>query len=81
MDHAELMARVVVSPGVCGGMPCVRGTRIPIAIILDSLAEGCTAEQLMTHFPSLTADDIRGALAYAGSLTRGAPHDPTGDPP
>ena len=55
---------------VCGGKPCIRGTRIYIAIILDGLAEGLTPEQIIDHSPHLTLEDIRAALAYAAELSR-----------
>jgi uncharacterized protein (DUF433 family) len=64
------LSRVSVDPVVCGGMPFIRGTRIPIAVILDGLAEGLTQEQLFDHFPQLSADDVQAALAYAAELSR-----------
>jgi uncharacterized protein (DUF433 family) len=70
MTQQELMSRVVTDPDVCGGQPCIRGTRIYIAIILDSLAEGLTPEQIIEEYPQLTLDDIQGALAYAAELSR-----------
>jgi uncharacterized protein (DUF433 family) len=70
MAQEELMSRVVADPDICGGQPCIRGTRIYIAIILDSLAEGLTPEQIIEEYPQLTVDDIRGALAYAAEPTR-----------
>lgn len=66
----SLLERVSVDPGVCGGRPCIRETRIPIAVILDGLAEGLTPEELVDHFPQLMPADIRAALAYAGELAR-----------
>jgi uncharacterized protein (DUF433 family) len=48
-DHEELLGRAAVAPNVCGGKPCIRGTRIPIAIILDGLAEGLTPEEIIDH--------------------------------
>ena len=65
MTYEELLGRVSVDPEVCTGKPCIRGTRIYIAIILDALAEGLTPEQIIDHCPSLAPDDIRAALAYA----------------
>jgi len=65
MTRKELLRRVVADPSVCRGKPCIRGTRVPIAIILDSLAEGLTPEQVIDHYPQLTLDDIRAAVAYA----------------
>ena len=70
MTQPELLDRVVVDPSVCGGQPCIRGTRIYVSILLDSLAEGFSPEQIIDHYPSLTTDDIRAAVAYAAELTR-----------
>jgi len=72
MTNEDLLGRIVVDPGVCGGKPCIRGTRIYIAIILDGLAEGLTPEQIIDHYPQLTSHDIRAALAYAAELSREA---------
>lgn len=70
MADENLLKRVVVDPKVCAGKPCIRGTRIYIAIILDALAEGATPEQIIDDYPSLTVEDIRAALAYAAELSR-----------
>ena len=70
MTHEELLDRVTVDPKVCGGKPCIRGTRIYIAIILDALAEGLSPQEIIDHYPSLTLEDIRAAVAYAGELAR-----------
>ena len=70
MTHAELLDRVSVDPVVCGGQPCIKGTRIYVSILLDSLAEGLSPERIIDHYPSLTTDDIRAAVAYAAELTR-----------
>ncbi|OFV91364.1 MAG: hypothetical protein A3H28_11970 [Acidobacteria bacterium RIFCSPLOWO2_02_FULL_61_28] len=64
MTHEELRDRVTVIPEVCGGQPCIRGTRIPIAVVLDALAEGLSPEEIVDHYPSLTVEDIRAAVAY-----------------
>jgi len=68
--HEDLLARVVVDPKICGGKPCIKGTRIYISIILDALAEGLTPEEIIDHYPSLRVEDIRGAVAYASELAR-----------
>lgn len=70
MYQPELLERIQVDPKIFGGKPCIRGTHIDIAIILDGLAEGLTAEQLIDHYPQLTIDDIRAALTYAAELSR-----------
>jgi len=68
MDKSAHKSRITVDPGVCGGRPCIRDTRIEIAIILDGLAEGLTIEDIIDHYPQLTREDIRAALAYAAEL-------------
>ncbi len=64
MPNDKLLERISVDPAVCAGKPCIKGTRIYIAIILDSLAEGLTPEQIIDHYPQLTIDDIRAAVDY-----------------
>jgi uncharacterized protein (DUF433 family) len=70
MSYEELLDRITVDPRVCAGKPCIRGTRIYIAIILDSLAEGLTPDEIVNEYPQLTLDDIHAALAYAAELSR-----------
>ena len=68
MKEQQLMARITSRPNVCGGRPCIRDTRIEIAVILDGLAEGMTEVEIMDHYPQLTRDDIHASLAYAADL-------------
>jgi uncharacterized protein (DUF433 family) len=70
MDKQELLKRVSVDPNVAGGKPCIRGTRIYVATILDGMAEGLTPEQVIDHYPQLKLDDIRAALVYGGELAQ-----------
>jgi uncharacterized protein (DUF433 family) len=70
MTHEELLRRITVDPKICGGFPCIRGTRVQVAIVLDALAEGLTDEQILQHYPFLSVVDIRAAVAYAADLTR-----------
>jgi uncharacterized protein (DUF433 family) len=62
--------RIVIDPNVCFGKPCIKGTRIWVSLILDFLASGETAEQILEAYPQLTADDIRAALAYGAEVAR-----------
>jgi uncharacterized protein (DUF433 family) len=71
--YNKLLKRVVAKPGVSGGEPCIRGTRIHIAVILDSLAEGPSPREITEHFPSLTEEDVRAAVAFAAELSRSRP--------
>lgn len=64
---AALLDRVTLDPSICGGRPCLRGTRVRVQDILDMLAGGATPEQILADFPYLEADDIRASLAYAAA--------------
>ena len=68
--YKKLLKHVVSDPKVCGGKPCIRGTRIHIAVILDSLAEGLSTAEIVDHYPPLTEQDVRAAIAYAAELSR-----------
>ncbi len=60
--------RIVSDPNICGGEPCVKGTRVPVHIILSHLAAGESYEVILTNFPRLTVEDIRACLEYASFL-------------
>ena len=62
--------RIVIDPNVCFGKPCIKGTRIWVSLILDFLASGETAEQILEAYPQLIADDIRAAIAYGAEVAR-----------
>ena len=68
MEEQKLTERITSKPNVCGGRPCVRDTRIEIAVILDGLAEGMTEAEILDHYPQLNKDDIHAALAHAADL-------------
>lgn len=70
MTLEEAMKRIDTDPRICGGRPCIRGTRIEVPVVLDALAEGLSVEEILDHFPSLDALDIRAAAAYASEMTR-----------
>jgi uncharacterized protein (DUF433 family) len=61
---------ITVDPQVCHGRACVRGTRIPVSVVLDNLAAGETAEAIQRSYPSLPPEAIRAALTYAAEVTR-----------
>jgi uncharacterized protein (DUF433 family) len=69
MKKKSLRSRITLNPEVCGGRPCIRNTRIEIAVILDGLAEGLTEGDLIDHYPQLTKEDIQAALAYGAKLS------------
>lgn len=69
MTH-PLLNRISTDPKICGGTPCIKGTRIPVSVVLDSLADDVTPTELLEHYPSLTLDDVRATIAYAAELAR-----------
>ena len=60
-----LHARIEVNPEILRGKPVVRGTRIPVELILRKLGEGATENELLDAYPRLTAADLRACLVYA----------------
>ena len=59
--------RIVRDNGICGGEPVFRGTRVTLRTVLASLAAGDSAEEILADFPSLKAEDIQAAIAFAAS--------------
>lgn len=60
--------RIVSDPNVCGGEPCIKGTRIPVHIILSHLAAGEDYDTILKNFPRLEREDILACLEYASYL-------------
>lgn len=61
---------ISVNPAIVHGKACIRGTRIPVAIVLANLAQGLTPEEIIRSYPSLTPEAIQAALAYAADLAQ-----------
>jgi uncharacterized protein (DUF433 family) len=57
--------RITIDPKIMFGKPVIKGTRIPVELILRKLGAGMTEEQILEHHPHLTVEDIRAAAAYA----------------
>jgi len=57
--------RIELNPKVCNGKPVIKGTRIPVSVILEQIAEGESWSGLLKGYPELEEDDIRAALRYA----------------
>jgi len=68
MYHASMKDRIAVNPEVCGGKPCIAGTRIMVRNILGMLAGGYTVERILQAYPELTREDVASALEYAGRV-------------
>jgi uncharacterized protein (DUF433 family) len=59
--------RITVDPEQMGGVPCVRGLRIPVATVLRILAGGLTEQKILSEYPDLETEDIRECLRYAAA--------------
>ena len=57
--------RLELDPKVCNGKPVIKGTRIPVAVILEQVSEGDPWEKVLANYPELTREDIQAALLYA----------------
>ena len=62
--------RVAIDPDIHHGDPCIKGTRIPVAIVVGSLADGMTFDDILQAYPQLTREDLFAALAYAAEVMR-----------
>jgi uncharacterized protein (DUF433 family) len=67
-EKDALLDRLNADPKILGGQVCIKGTRIPVTLILDALAAGETIEDLLRGYPTLTRDDIQAALAYGAKV-------------
>ena len=66
----ERYERITADPETCHGKARIRGTRIPVAVVLDNLAAELSTEEILAEYPSLQAEDIRAAMAYAADIAR-----------
>lgn len=62
--------QITVDQDRMGGLPCIRGLRIPVATVVGMVAEGLTVEQILADYPSLEAGDINEAPQYAAAAVR-----------
>jgi uncharacterized protein (DUF433 family) len=67
--------RIIIDPRICHGKPVIRGTRMPVSLVVGSLAGGMSFEDVEREY-SLTRDDIRAALKFAGELVEQEQHHP-----
>jgi uncharacterized protein (DUF433 family) len=65
----DLLSRITFDPAICSGRPCIKGTRMRVADIVEALAHGATREELLADFDYLTDEDISAALLYAARAT------------
>lgn len=63
----DYKSHIVRDPAICGGVPVIKGTRVPLRTILACLAHGDTIEEILEDYPSLAPDDVRAAIAFAAA--------------
>lgn len=63
-------ARITVNPQQMGGVPCIRGLRIPVATVIEMVADGMTPQEILGAFPDLEAADLDEALRFAADAVR-----------
>jgi len=68
MNRIAWQDRVVIEEHIHHGDPCIKGTRIPVRVIIGSLADGMSGDEIRREYPQLMDEDIRAALAYAAEL-------------
>lgn len=62
--------RITVNSGQMGGVPCIRGLRVPVATVVSMVADGMSENEILGAYPDLQAEDIREALRYAAEAVR-----------
>ena len=70
MERQELLSRISIDPSVCFGKPCIKGHRIWVSLILDYLASGWTAADVLREFPGVEEADVRACIAYGAEMSR-----------
>lgn len=65
IDNRRVIERIEIDPEIMLGKPVIRGTRIPVELLLRKLAEGATTDDILDAYPRLVADDVKAALRYA----------------
>ncbi len=67
--NTELLQRITIEPGKCGGRLCIRGKRIRVVDVLQLLSAGATFEEILSDYPFLEREDILAAIEYAAVQT------------
>lgn len=66
----SLLERISINPEVCGGKPCIKGTRIWVSLLLDLMASGMSEADILAQYPQLVRDDLLAAIAYGAEVSR-----------
>jgi len=63
-----MFKRISTNPNICHGKPCIKGTRVPVHVVLDLLAAGETVENILKAYPQIEKEDVQECLLYAARL-------------
>ncbi len=64
-------SRISIDPKIHSGDPCIKGTRVPVKVIVGSIAEGSSIVEVLREYPTITRDDVRAALRFAAEAVSG----------
>lgn len=70
MSRVDWRERVTIDPDVHHGDPCIKGTRVPVSVIVGSIADGTSVDEVRAAYPQLSLDDTRAAMAYAAEVLK-----------
>jgi uncharacterized protein (DUF433 family) len=65
----DLLSRITIEPGKCGGKPCIRGKRMRVSDVLDLLGAGASVDEVLADYPFLQREDVLAAINYAARQT------------
>lgn len=69
MSKEEVLSRISSDPEIMHGKPCIKGTRIPVWLVVSMLGDGMSEDEILKQYPSLSSADIKAALKYASYIT------------
>jgi uncharacterized protein (DUF433 family) len=69
-EAKQMFDRITLDPQIIGGRACIRGMRIPVAVIVGQIAHGASFEEILEEYPDLEREDIQRAIEYAAHLTQ-----------
>ncbi|MFH1235610.1 MAG: DUF433 domain-containing protein [Parcubacteria group bacterium] len=70
MSRTNWQNFVTIDPEIHHGEPCIKGTRVPVALLVGSIADGMTIEEVVNEYPQITREAVQAALAYAADVIR-----------
>jgi uncharacterized protein (DUF433 family) len=80
MPTTDWRERLVIDPAIHHGVPCIKGTRVPVSVLVGSIADGDTMSDLLAAYPHLTEADIHAALKFAAEAVNHTDFSPLARP-